>query len=338
MHAVILVGGFGTRLRPLTLSTPKQMLPLVDRPMIEWVVAGLGAQGVTEVVLALGYRPDRFRQAYPEGTIAGVPVRYAVEPEPMDTAGAIGFAARAAGIDRTFVAVNGDVITDTPIADLLAVHRRRGAAGTIALTPVEDPSRYGVVVVDEDDRVRAFIEKPPPGEAPSNWINAGTYVLEPSVVDAIPPTGRTSIERVVFPAMVARGELYAVRSHAYWVDAGTPASYLQVATDLVAGRRPGWRLDAVHPSASVAADAHLDGSVVSARCRVGAGARLVASALLPGAVVGDGAEVVDSIVGPGAVVGAGSRLSNHSIVGEAAHVPPGAVLDAARLPDADTRT
>lgn len=334
MHAVILVGGFGTRLRPLTLSTPKQMLPLVGRPMIERVVAGLGAQGISEVVLALGFRPDRFTDAYPDGTIAGVPVRYVVEPEPMDTAGAIAFAARSAGVDQTFVAVNGDVITDLDVRALVDLHRSRGAGGTIALTPVEDPSRYGVVPIDEEGRVLAFIEKPPAGEAPSTWINAGTYVLEPRVLDAIPATGRTSIERVVFPALVEAGELYALQSNAYWVDAGTPESYLQVALDLVSGRRRGQpNEDAVAQDALVADDAKVEDGVVSTGCRIGEGAVVRRSMLLPGASIGAGAIVEDSIVGAGAVVGGGSILRGHTVIGDDAEVPARSILDGARVPD-----
>ena len=334
MHAVILVGGFGTRLRPLTLSTPKQMLPVVGRPMIERVVTALAAQGVTEVVLALGYRPDQFTDAYPSGTIGGIPVHYAVEPEPLDTAGAIGFAARQVGVSDTFVAVNGDVLTDLDLRALVDLHRRRGGAGTIALTPVDDPSRYGVVPIDEQNRVVAFIEKPPADQAPSNWINAGTYVLEPSVLDRIPPGQRTSIERAVFPQMVAGGELYALQSDAYWVDAGTPASYLQVSVDLVTGRRPGQPPEpAVAPGVEVADDAEVYDSVVSARCRVGAGATVRNSLLLPGATVGEGAVVEDSIVGPGATVGAGAVLRAFTVVGDDVVVEPGTELQGARVPD-----
>ncbi|MEZ5341701.1 MAG: nucleotidyltransferase family protein [Acidimicrobiales bacterium] len=222
MKAVVLVGGFGTRLQPLTLARPKQMLPMNGETMLERVLAKLAAGGVDEAVLALGYRPEVFTNAFPDGMIAGIKMHYAVEPEPLDTAGAIGFAARAAGFDDTFIAVNGDVLTDLDIGELVAKHREWGGEGTIALTPVDDPSRFGVVPIDADNRVEAFIEKPPADEAPSNWINAGTYVLEASVLDRIPEGVRVSIERQVFPEMVASGRLFALQSSAYWVDAGTP--------------------------------------------------------------------------------------------------------------------
>ncbi len=211
MRAVVLVGGEGTRLRPLTLTTPKQMLPIVEQPMIERVLGQLARHGIDEAVLSLGYKPDAFIDAYPEGSVSGVRMTYAVEHDPLDTAGAIRFAADHAGIDETFVAVNGDVLTDIDIGALVDLHRRHGATGTIALTPVEDPSAFGVVPTDEEGRVTAFIEKPPRDEAPTNLINAGIYVLEPSVLASIAPDVRVSIERETFPALVEKGSLYRPR-------------------------------------------------------------------------------------------------------------------------------
>ena len=233
MKAVVLVGGEGTRLRPLTLSAPKQMLPIVGVPMIERVLGHLAAHGIDEAVLSLGYLPDAFLDAYPDGQAAGVRLSYAVEPEPLDTAGAVRFAATFAGIDETFVVVNGDVLTDIDLTALVAFHRERGAEGTIALHPVADPSAFGVVPTDDDGRVTAFVEKPPRDEAPTNLINAGTYVLEPSVLARIPEGGRVSIERETFPAMVRDGGLYARSDDAYWLDTGTPAAYLQAHFDFL---------------------------------------------------------------------------------------------------------
>lgn len=161
MKAVVLVGGEGTRLRPLTLSTPKQMLPIVGMPMIERVLAHLASHGVDEAVLSLGYLPDAFKEAYPQGRASGVKLTYAVESEPLDTAGAVRFAATYAGLNETFVVVNGDVLTDLDLTSLVAFHRERGAEGTIALHPVADPSAFGVVPTDSDGRVTAFVEKPP---------------------------------------------------------------------------------------------------------------------------------------------------------------------------------
>ncbi|HEY1466034.1 MAG TPA: nucleotidyltransferase family protein, partial [Acidimicrobiales bacterium] len=207
MRAVVLVGGEGTRLRPLTLTTPKQMLPVMEQPMIERVLDQLARHGIDEAVLSLGYRPDAFINAYPEGSVGGVRLAYAVEPEALDTAGAIRFAADHAGIDETFVVVNGDVLTDLDITELVDFHHRHHAEATISLTPVDDPSSYGVVPTDSQGKVEAFIEKPPRDEVPTNLINAGTYVLEPEVLARIPKGRRVSIERETFPTLVEAGTL-----------------------------------------------------------------------------------------------------------------------------------
>ncbi|MGH9280529.1 MAG: nucleotidyltransferase family protein, partial [Acidimicrobiales bacterium] len=233
MRAVVLVGGEGTRLRPLTLAVPKQMLPIVEVTMIERVLLHLATHGIEEAVLSLGYRPDAFLSLFPGDRVGDLSLRYAVEPEPMGTAGAIRFAADVAGIDETFLAVNGDVLTDLDIAALVGFHREWSAEGTIALTRVEDPSAYGLVPTAPDGRVRRFVEKPLPDELVTAEINAGTYVLEPSVLDRIPVGGPVSIEREVFPAMAEKGSLFAAGFDTYWIDTGTPAKYLQAHLDLL---------------------------------------------------------------------------------------------------------
>jgi mannose-1-phosphate guanylyltransferase len=339
VRAVLLVGGFGTRLHPLTLTTPKPMLPLVDRPMLEWVLEGLRRGGVDEAVLSLGFRPDSFQDAYPDGTCAGVALRYAVEPEPLDTAGAIRFAARAAGIEERFLVVNGDVLTDLDYAALVGFHADRGGEGTIALHRVEDPSAFGVVPTDPDGRVQAFVEKPLPGEAPTDLINAGTYVLEPSVLERIPGDRRVSVERETFPAMVVDRSLFAAADHelaggaaVYWADTGTPAQYLDAMLDLVAGRRPTAAVPAVSPAATVARDATLDEAIVMAGATVGSGCRLRRCAVLPGATIEADAELDDCIVGPGATVGAGARVLGGAVLGADARVESGATVDGERVP------
>lgn len=336
LRAVVLVGGFGTRLRPLTLSTPKQMLPIVDRPMIEWVLAGLARHGVDDAVLSLGYRPDAFAAAYPDGMCAGVQLHYAVEPEPLDTAGAVRFAALDAGIDERFVVVNGDVLTDLDLTALVAAHEASGGEGTIALHRVEDPSAFGVVPTDGDGRVTAFVEKPPRDEAPTDLINAGTYVLEPSVLARIEGGRKVSIEREVFPAMVADATLFARDDGGvYWIDTGSPQQYLDAMLDIVEGRRPalGDRPPAVHSSAAVDAGAVIDSAIVMERAWVGAGAVVRRSAVLPGASVHEGAVVEDSVVGPDAVVAQGARVTGGSVLGDAVLVPPGESIDGQRVPE-----
>ena len=333
MQAVILVGGFGTRLRPLTRDIPKQMLPVVDRPIIEHVVAHLAGHGVTRVVLSLGFRPEAFADAYPDGTCAGLPLHYAVEPEPLDTAGAVRFAALEAGMgadDDTFLVLNGDVLTDLDIGAMVASHRAAGAEATLALTEVDDPSRYGVVPTDAEGRVLGFVEKPDSESAPSRWINAGTYVLELSILDRIPDGRPVSIEREVFPAMAAEGCLHAMRSDAYWIDTGTPEAYIRAQLDLVDGTRGD--LPAVHPSATVDPSAEVRRSIVMAGATVGPGAHLLNSIVMDGGRVGAGAVVVDSVVGPGAHVGEGASLTDLTVIGAAEMVGAGIELAAARVP------
>jgi mannose-1-phosphate guanylyltransferase len=339
VQAVILVGGEGTRLRPLTLSTPKQMLPIMGVPMLEGVLAHLRRHGVDEAVLSLGYLPDRFIQAYPDGECAGVSLRYAVEPEPLDTAGAVRFAAEELGISDTFVVVNGDVLTDLDVAGLVAFHRARGAEGTIALHPVDDPSRFGVVPTDDDGRVVAFVEKPPADEAPTNEINAGTYVFEPSVLARIPLLERVSIERTTFPAMVADGVLFAKSDDGYWLDTGTPAAYLRAHEDLLEGRRDlllaRGRMDGTSyllPGATLATGATVQRSVLGDDVAIGEDAVVDASVILAGAVIGAGANVHGSIVGAGAVIGDGARLEPTSVVGNGVAVDAGTVVPGERVP------
>jgi mannose-1-phosphate guanylyltransferase len=285
------------------------MLPVGGRPMLERVLSWLAGHGVDEAVLSLGYRPDAFLTAYPDGICAGVRLQYAVEDSPLDTAGAIGFAARQAGISETFVVVNGDVLTSLDVTALVAFHRARSAEATIALTPVDDPSRFGVVPTDADGKVEAFIEKPGREEAPTNQINAGTYVLEPSVIARIPQGRRVSIERETFPEMVADGRLYAMASDATWVDAGTPAAYLAANLEYA-----------------------LDDAVFGTGVVVGRGSTIKRSVLMDGVQIGPEAEVLDSIIGPHARIGAGCRLLDLTVVGEAFVVEPGTVVSGGRLP------
>ena len=341
MKAVVLVGGEGTRLRPLTLSAPKQMLPIVGVPMIERVLTHLASHGIDDAVLSLGYLPDAFMEAYPDGRIAGTGVTYAVEPEPLDTAGAVRFAATFAGIDETFVVVNGDVLTDLDLTTLVTFHRERGAEGTIALHPVPDPSAFGVVPTDDDGRVKAFVEKPPRDEAPTNEINAGTYVLEPSVLGRIPDGGRVSIERETFPAMVRDGGLFARSDDRYWLDTGTPAAYLEANFDYLNQKRGAIVSPALTDRGDgvlLAGHSDLAGqvappSVLFAGCVVEAGARVERSVLGPGTVVSSGASVMDSVLMGGCHVAAdakvaGSVMGPRSIVGQRGDVRAVSVLGA----------
>jgi mannose-1-phosphate guanylyltransferase len=311
VKAVILAGGKGTRLHPLTYDTPKQMLPIVGVPMLEWVAHNLARQGVTEIVLSMGYLPDRFLAAYPTGEVGGVPTRFVVEPEPLDTAGAIRWAMQAANIDETFVAINGDVICDFDIGELMLVHRARGGLATIATHPVADPSSYGVVVTDSDDSVQAFVEKPAPGSAPSRMISGGMYVLEPRALSSIVPGEAASIERRIFPELVSDGLLFARPDESYWLDTGTLSTFLRASFDVLAGRRRSpfkqrfERGSWYAATSSVHTQANVSAAVVDHHCRIDRRALVHQSILMPGAVIEPGAKVENSVVGPGAVVAAG---------------------------------
>jgi mannose-1-phosphate guanylyltransferase len=334
MRAVVLVGGFGTRLRPLTLTTPKPLLPVGHRPILEHVLANLARGGVTEAVLSLGFKPDVFLEAYPDGRCAGVTLRYAVEPEPLDTAGAIRFAAITAGFDdERLLAVNGDVLTDLDVAALVAFHQERGAMATLHLTTVDDPSAYGVVPTDGDGRVLEFVEKPPRESAPTNKINAGSYILEPAVIARIPDGRRVSIERETFPALAAEGVLYAMATDDYWLGTGRPDQYLAANLDLLAGVRPVDPVAAVAEGA-VVAGADVKASMIGRGARVDAGAIVRRSVLLPGSTVEAGATVTESILGRDVVVEAGATLRD-AVIGDGQRITAAAVLDGVRIPEPD---
>jgi mannose-1-phosphate guanylyltransferase len=307
------------------------MLPVAGRPVIERVLEHLAGHGVDEVVLSLGYRPDAFLAAYPGGRCGDVRLHYAVESFPLDTAGAIAFATGEAGIgDETFVVVNGDILTDIDLTALIEFHRERGGEGSIALTPVDDPSRFGVVPVDQTGRVEAFIEKPPAEEAPTNMINAGIYVLEPSFLERVPAGRRVSIEREVFPALVEARSLYALGSDALWTDMGTPEKYLEAnltwaqrERSLVHGGPEG---HLGHPGATIA------NSVLHGDVRIDESAHVSDAVVLEGGYVRSGAVVRRSVLGPNVVVGLGAVVEALSVLGDGWVVAAGDVLTGARLP------
>lgn len=335
MHAVVLVGGFGTRLRPLTDTTPKSMLTVGNETIVARLVRRLEAGGVTSVTLALGFLPDPFIAAFPDGRLGGVEMRYAVEPEPLDTGGAIRFAALDAGIDSTFVVVNGDVVSDLDVGAMVAAHRARDAEATLHLIPVEDPSAYGVVELGADERIVAFVEKPAPGTAPSNLISAGTYVLEPEVVDLIAADVAVSVERITFPTLVERGRIHGHATDDYWIDVGRPELLIAANLDRLAGR---FDADFDHPvrdghgidvAADVDGSAAIEASVVAAGVTVGPGATVARSVLLAGAHVGADATVADSIVMGD--IGAGATVERVT-VGATGIVAAGTVVRDARVP------
>ena len=340
MKAVVLVGGEGTRLRPLTYDTPKPLLPIANRAFLDRQLDWLAAHGVDEVVLSLGYLPDAF-DAHFATHPAPVAVRFAVEDEPLGTAGAIRFAAE--GIDEPFVVCNGDVLTTLDVGALLRFHEARGAEATIALTEVEDPSSFGVVPTRADGEVVAFVEKPPAGTAPSRWVNAGIYVLEPSVLERIPPRLMVSVERETFPRMLAEPRPAVRRAERRVLDRHRLAGQLRARAPrrarrcarhgVAAGARevePGvW----AHGDVTIAPDAVLVAPVLLGDgVTVNGGARVQRSTLADGVRVGarragapigaargrtvdDDAEVADSVIGARAQVGEGARVGARTVVG-----------------------
>jgi mannose-1-phosphate guanylyltransferase len=289
------------------------VLTLVDRPFLAYMVEWLGAHGVTEVVLACGFHPDRLREALGDVEHEGVALTYVTEPELRGTAGAIRFAAEALGdrLEDRFLALNGDLLTDLDLTALLGAHEERGARATIGLYGVENSAAFGLVDCDPTGAVLAFTEKT--GKEVPGEINAGAYVLERSVLDLIPPGRKVSIETEVFPRLVGDG-LCAQRLEGYWMDIGTRERYLQATWDILEGRvstevrptAPGLFLDdgcAVSGAAQVGPRA-----VISSGCEVGAEAAVADSVLLDGCTVGAGARVIGSILAPGAVVEPGAQL------------------------------
>lgn len=334
MQAVLIAGGLGTRLRPLTLTRPKALLPLLNRPMILHLLDRMPAF-VDEVLVAANYRTEQLRAFFATEDV-GRKVTVVREKRPLGTGGCLrNLAGRLSG---TFLAFNGDVISSLPVADLVDAHRRAGGVGTIALWEVEDPSAYGVVSMD-GDRITRFVEKPPKEEAPSKLANAGAYVLEPEALAAI-PEGVASLERDAFPALVKKG-LHGFRFTGYWADAGTLEHFLRATEILLRAQGSEVnRLAKVLPSAritkpvAVAADAVVDGdlgpaAVVGARSVLG-NARVVHSVLLDRVAVGDGASVSGSILGEGAIVGPRATVKD-SVVADGAVVDPEAEVVGERV-------
>jgi mannose-1-phosphate guanylyltransferase len=321
MKAIVLVGGEGTRLRPLTSTVPKPALTLVDRPFLAYMVEWLGRHGVEEVVLACGFLPDVLREALGEGEHSGTRIRYVVEPEALGTAGAIRYAADELGAElgERFLALNGDVLTDLDIDALLAAHEEHGARATVGLHPVDDSAAYGLVGRGADGAVLEFLEKT--GEAAPGEVNAGMYALERSVLDLIPPGGKMSIEREVFPRLVGEG-LYGTLLEGYWMDIGTPERYLQATWDILEGAvetmveptGPGMYVD---PAAEIAESAVVGPrAVLGPRCRVESGVEVRESVLLEGCVAEMGAQVSRSILAAGARVGPGAALDGAVLGGD----------------------
>ena len=337
MQAVILVGGEGTRLRPLTSTVPKPVVPLVDRPFIVYMLEWLKRHGVDDVVLSCGFLATSVRNVLGDGSQYGLRLRFVEEPEPRGTAGALKYA--ESFLDERFLMLNGDVLTDIDLTAQIAQHEATGAAGTLALVPVPDPSNYGLVRLREDNAVREFVEKPSADQIDTNLISAGAYVLERSIVDMIGPDRNVSIEREIWPRLVGEG-LYGFPAEAYWLDIGTPERYLQGTFDIIEGNVQTGVLDrlgdgylaiadpasiegrvippaVVERGCEIAAGAHVGSLVVlGGGVKVGAGARIERSVVLQGAEIGAGCTLTDCIVGAGVRIGDRTVVSGGAVLGE----------------------
>lgn len=346
--AVVLVGGKGTRLRPLTLSAPKPMLPTAGVPFLSHLLSRIKAAGIRHVVLGTSYRAEVFADYFGDGSRLGLEIEYVIEAEPLDTAGAIRNVAHLLRADDVLV-FNGDILSAADPRELLATHRAAAADVTLHLVKVDDPSRFGSVPTDAAGRVTAFLEKTE--NPPTDQINAGCYVFRRPVIDEIPAGRPVSVERETFPGLLAAGKhLHAYVHTSYWLDVGTPAAYVQGSADLVRGVAPSGMLPGgpadllVDPQATVDPAATVDGgSAVGAGAVVAAGARVSGSVLFDGAVVSDGAVVEASVVGAGAVVGPravlrGVVLGDRARVGERCELLDGVRLwPGVELPDGGLR-
>lgn len=328
MQALILAGGKGTRLRPLTVYTPKPVVPICNRPFLLYQIDTLRSAGITDITLSLSYQPFKIEQQLGDGTEFGVKINYTVEPQPMGTAGAYKFAEDL--IREPTVVFNGDIVTDLDLKSVIREHDERKATATIVLAPVENPASYGLVETHEDGRVKRFLEKPKADEISVNTINAGTYILDPMVLDVIPTGENFSFEYGVFPELLKRGEkFYAhVPDGAYWIDIGTPARYLQVHHDILAGRVRGLNLKDRRGSFDSATHSEIDElSIIADDCTVKPGAQIINSVLGEGVHVEEKARIENSVVWPHTRVGAGAQIVN-AIVGRGCHIGRAAVVGA----------
>jgi mannose-1-phosphate guanylyltransferase len=337
MQAVILVGGEGKRLRPLTSTVPKPVVPLVDRPFISFMLEWLRQHGIDDVIMSCGFLATSVRNVLGDGSGLGIRLRFVEEPDPRGTAGALKFAESL--LDERFLMLNGDVLTDIDLTAQMAQHERTGAKATLALVPVPDPSAYGLVHLKEDRSVREFVEKPSSDTIDSNLISAGAYVLERAVLELVPPERNVSIEREVWPALIGDG-LYGYPSDSYWLDIGTPERYLKGTFDIIEGNvetavkeRLGsdWlAIDAdaeVHgrviPPAvlergvRVAEGAHVGSlAVLADNVSIGAGTTVERAVILNGAEIGENCTLRDCIVAAGCRIGARTQITGGAVLGE----------------------
>jgi NDP-sugar pyrophosphorylase family protein len=333
MKGLILAGGKGTRLRPLTIHTPKPVVPVANAPFLLYQIDLMKSAGIDEIILSLSYQPRKIEDLLKDGSDYGVTIKYAVEGTPLGTGGA--FKNAEEQIDSTTVVFNGDVLTSLDLNAVIARHRKAKAVATLVLTPVENPSAYGLVETDTEGWVRRFIEKPGAAEVTCNNINAGVYVLEPSVLRYMPKGEAYSFERGLFPTLLEKKEpVFSYILDGYWIDIGTPQKYLEVHHDILAGKfhspRVPVRTGAMPASASATIDAisiidtdvtirpgvHIENSVIGRNCKIGESAHIVDSVIWPGATIDAESRISGSIVGKGSMVGHSVVLNPGTVLGD----------------------
>ena len=355
MRAIVLIGGKGTRLRPLTWRTPKQLVPVLNRPLLAYLLDALRSHGFDRVTFAMTGRDEDIEAAFTgDASPPGLAIECVLEGEPLGSGGAIANA--SSGWDEPFLVCNGDIVSDIDLGAFAGEHRRRDAELSIALSEAEDPSRFGVVVLGDGDRVTRFVEKPPREEAPSRLINAGLWLFEPGVGHMLDADRINRVEDELFPNLAAAGRgIFGHRHAGYWADIGNPEAYLQTNLDLLAGAAPallpadwpgdgraigaaalsaGARVEApalLGAGTRVAEGARIEGGVVTgARCEIGRGAVVSGSVLWDGVSVGEGAQVRDSVLAEGARVGTGAVVEGavlaHGAAVEAGERPPSGTL------------
>ncbi len=334
MKAILLAGGKGTRLRPLTIHTPKPIVPIFDRPFLQFQLDLIKkVSEIDEVILSLNYQPRRIEEIFGDGGDTGLTLRYMVEPAPLGTAGAIKFA--AANLNDSVVVFNGDVLTEVDLAAVIALHRERKAKATIVLTPVDNPSAYGLVETDPQGNILRFLEKPDPQQITTNNINAGIYILEPDTFDRIPSDVPYSIERSYFPSLIERGETFVAYVYkGYWIDIGTPEKYMQVHRDIMDHRYHVAPYTSSQAAVCVAPTARIEeGAIVEGPCFIDADVVVKAGARIgPYSVIGRHCHIDEHAVVERSILWADTRISQDAIVrdavlGRSCHVGRNAVVN-----------
>jgi NDP-sugar pyrophosphorylase family protein len=334
MKAIMLAGGKGTRLRPLTLHTPKPIVPIFERPFLHYQLDLLKkVPEIDEVILSLNYQPRRIEEVFGDGSDVGIKIRYVVEPAPLGTGGAVRYAGDT--LRESVVVFNGDVMTSVDLPAVLKLHRERKAKATIVLTPVENPSAYGLVETDAQQNILRFLEKPTADQITCNTINAGIYVLEPDTFERIPKDTPWSIERSFFPSLIERGETFvAYTDPGYWIDIGTPEKYTQVHRDIMDGRFRTAPFSGAANETWISPQARIEeGAVIEGPCFIDEGAVIKAGAKIgPYSVIGRQCHIEEHAVIERAIIWANSRISQdavvrNSILGRHVHIGRNATVE-----------